>query len=130
MGWRRRGAAGVKKGRAGDCGGIGIPATSPVIPGGRCGAGKEGERRALTRGPGVAERGRGRWQVGKGDAAWALVAWSCGASSWAVRGERRGASWAERRVTGPWVQLGQGLGLGFQGRWDWAWVEGWAAGLV
>ena len=29
-------AAGVKKGRAGDCGGIGIPATSPVIPGGRC----------------------------------------------------------------------------------------------
>ena len=26
----------VKKGRARDCGGIGIPATSPVIPGGRC----------------------------------------------------------------------------------------------
>ena len=72
--------------------GIRIPATSPVISGGRCGAGKGGERRALTRGPGVAERGRGRWQVGKGDAAWALVAGSCGASAWAARGERRGVN--------------------------------------
>ena len=52
MGWRRRGAAGVKKGRAGDCGGIGIPATSPVIPGGRCAEpGRKGEKRVLTRGP-------------------------------------------------------------------------------
>ena len=65
--------------------------------------------------------------------------WSCGASAWAVRGERRGVSWAERRVTGPrgvsgpsgerelgprGIQLGQGLGLGLQGTWDWA------AGLV
>jgi len=89
MGWRRRGAAGVKKGRAGDCGGIGIPATSPVIPGGRCGAGKEGERRALTRGPGVAERVgareryRGCWQVGKGRR-------GLGAGRRAVRGERAG----------------------------------------
>ena len=99
MGWRRRGAAGVKKGRAGDCGGIGIPATSPVIPGGRCGAGKEGERRALTRGPGVAERGRGRWQVGKGDAAWALVAGPCGASAW--------VSWAESAC---WAAREEGLG--------------------
>jgi len=26
--------------------------------------------------------------------------WSCGASAWAVRGERRGVSWAERRDLG------------------------------
>ena len=84
----------------------------------------------------MAGRARGRWQVGKGDAFWALV----------MRGEcvgrargAKGVSWAERRVTGPrgvsrpsgerelgprGNQLGQGRGLGFQGRWDWA------AGLV
>ena len=44
----------------------------------------------------MAERARGRWQVGKGDAAWALVDGSCGASAWVVRGERRGVNWAER----------------------------------
>ena len=39
----------------------------------------------------MAGRARGRWQVGKGDAVWALVAGSCGASAveWAAeRGER------------------------------------------
>ena len=61
-----KGRAGIAAGRSG----IRIPTTSPVISGSRCGAGKEGERRALTRGPGVAERvgaresERGRWQVG------------------------------------------------------------------
>ena len=60
-----------------------------MISGGRCGAGKEGERRALTRGPGVAERVgareryRGCWQVGKGRR-------GLGAGRRAVRGERAG----------------------------------------
>ena len=103
LSWARCGAreAGVVfKGRraviAAGRSGIRIPATSPVISGSRCGAGKGGEMRALTRGPGVAEGDRGHWQVGKGDAAWELVAGSCGASAWAVRGERRGVNWAER----------------------------------
>ena len=61
---------------------------------------RKGKGEPLTRGPGVAGRARGRWQVGKGDAVWALVAGSCGASAWAVRGERRGVSWAERRDLG------------------------------
>ena len=73
-----------------------------MISGGRCGAGKGEERRALTRGPGVAERARGHWQVGKGDAAWALIA-----------GPARAGRGRERAVAG-WA--GAGLLLGF-----WAW---------
>ena len=57
--------------------------------------------------PGVAERGRGRWQVGKGDAAWALVAGPCGASAW--------VSWAESAC---WAAREEGLG-GSRGRPDW-----------
>ena len=100
---RRRGAAGVKKGRAGDCGGIGIPATSPVIPGGRCGAGKEGERRALTRGPGVAE---GVGARSRADAAGRET--GLGSRLWAGRGEWRGAGPA-------WGSAGPGIWVGFPG---------------
>ena len=90
------------KGPGGDCGGAQRDKDPGDLAGdlGRpCVAGKGGERRALTRGPSVAERGRGRWQVGKGDAAWALVAGPCGASAW--------VSWAESAC---WAAREEGLG--------------------
>ena len=97
----------------------------------------------------------GRWSPGRAGQVRGPCAGSEGGVSWAERrvtGPRRGrgrrgacAGWraggsgplwgsagpsGERELGPRGIQLGQGLGLGFQGRWDWAWVEGWAAGLV
>jgi hypothetical protein len=77
-GMGKRGSQGPNIGGSGDLGG----AQRDKDPGelaGDLGRGvalqreRKGKGEPLTRGPGVAGRARGRWQVGKGDVFWALV---------------------------------------------------------